>query len=432
MYWTPEEENDLQYALSRFPDLDATNLARQLVEEGTFKGRSMNAIRFKLEALKKNPQPILQRDGVQVREVSDDERAISVTSETVRTLEQLIQAARIDTEEWEVTNWKPNKWDQAQKQADGSIKVVELWQVSATLKRKNAEKQLLSVKEDILAEIAKRAPKNKAIVRKPFKEQPYLLEVSPFDLHIGKLAWGQETGEDYDSEIAIKRLEHAIDDLTQRASGYPVGRVLFVIGQDLLHTDGLLQTTANGTRQDFDSRHQRMFGLAWRAMQRAIDRLREVAPVTVKVVPGNHDQDSSFKVGEVLSAWYRNTPDVEIDNAPTLRKYYRFGTTLLGFTHGCYEKHDKLPLVMASEAKEEWSATNFHEWHIGHYHIKRETRYTAGDTHNGVGVTILPSLSGTDAWHSQMGYVKGPKAAQAFVFSPTHGEVARFTSNYIE
>lgn len=426
MVWSKDEQSELLYCVSKYPELTSAELARQLVEEGTFKGRTANAIRFKIEDLKRFPVPV---DSI-TEQGTADEKAITVNSETVRTLEELLSAAKVDLDEWEVKDWTANKWDNAQKQADGTVKVITLWQVKAYLKRRVDEIRLRETRDAILKEIAEHAPKYKPVVRKA--EGEYLLEVSPFDLHIGKLAWGAETGEDYDSKIATDRLEAAIEQILSLTKNFPIKEVLFVIGQDLLHTDGLLQTTANGTRQDFDSRHQRMFGLAWRAMQAAIDRLRLIAPVAVKVIPGNHDQDSAFKIGEVLWALYSKDEQVTIDNAPTLRKYHRFGNTLLGFTHGCYEKHDKLPLIMATEAKEEWSETNFHEWHVGHYHIKRETRYTAGDTHNGVGVTILPSLSGTDAWHSQMGYVKGPKAAQAFVFCPKYGEVARITANYLD
>jgi hypothetical protein len=46
------------------------------------------------------------------------------------------------------------------------------------------------------------------------------------------------------------------------------------------------------------------------------------------------------------------------------------------------------------------------------------------DVHEEMGVTIrrCRSLSGTDAWHHNLGYVGNVKAAEGFAFSKTLGE----------
>jgi hypothetical protein len=56
-----------------------------------------------------------------------------------------------------------------------------------------------------------------------------------------------------------------------------------------------------------------------------------------------------------------------------------------------------------------------------HFHKKKQTRFIAGDTFNGVGVTILPSLTATDSYHYRHGWVKPHRAAEAYLWSKDKG-----------
>jgi hypothetical protein len=122
-------------------------------------------------------------------------------------------------------------------------------------------------------------------------------------------------------------------------------------------------------------------------------------------------------MGSVLAAMYRNSPDVRIDNSPNVRKYFRYGTTLLGFTHGDKEKAESLPLVMAGERPDDWAATTYREWHLGHRHHMKETRYVAGNEFSFVRVRILSALTSTDAYHHNHGYVGSQQAAEVFLWA---------------
>ena len=41
-------------------------------------------------------------------------------------------------------------------------------------------------------------------------------------------------------------------------------------------------------------------------MVTAIDYLKEIAPVDVVVISGNHDYERMFYAGDVIAGWYRN------------------------------------------------------------------------------------------------------------------------------
>lgn len=352
----------------------------------------------------------------------------------VQTLEELLENARVDPNVWEVERHVVNQWEVGVKLKDTNgalvVHVEPLFQVKAWLHRIPGVTALRELHAMLLEDLAAHAPAYPVRV-KAQGAQPYLLEVSPFDLHVGKLAWGAEVDdENYDSKIAADVLDAAITDLLSKAAPFRPERILFPVGNDLLHTDGPGQMTTAGTPQDADTRHARIFRRATQLMIRAIDRLELVAPVDVIIVPGNHDFSSSFKLGEVLSAWYRNAERVTVDNGPAARKYYRYGTCLLGFTHGSDEKHSDLPMILAQERPNDWSATTCRELHIGHLHKRKASSYNIADTHNGVIVRILPSLSGTDAWHARKGYVKGPRAMEAYLFHHDTGYAGHFSANH--
>jgi hypothetical protein len=360
------------------------------------------------------------------------EEATLVSTPGIRTLDELLDATDVDLNTWAVDRYVVNKWEVgALNKETGKVEVTELFQVKAWLKRNREAQEMSDIADRIVLRMMQHSPVYPDYVKPDISGERYMLEVSPFDLHIGKLAWAAETGDNYDSRIARQLLMNAVDDLLLKASGFPVERILFPIGNDLLHTDTTENTTTGGTRQDVDSRYHKMFVAAYDVMVAAIDRLMQVAPVKVLVVPGNHDRANALKLGVVLEAHYRNTERVTVDAAPTLRKYETYGVNLLGFTHGSDEKHGDLPLIMAQEKPVEWSKALHKEWHLGHLHKRKQQNFTAGDTHGGVPVRILPSLSGTDAWHYMRGYVKGQRAAEAYLWSFETGYAGHFSSNVL-
>lgn len=264
------------------------------------------------------------------------------------------------------------------------------------------------------------------------EEERHLLEIAPVDLHVGKYAWGEEAGEDYDITIAEKVFCDAISDILHRASVYTLEKIVLVVGNDLLQTDTLQGTTTAGTYVDTDSRYIKSFRRARAINSWAINECAKIAPVDVQIIPGNHDSLTAFHVGEVLEAEFENDPRVKVFNGAKRRKYLKYGITLLGWTHGNEEKQIDLPLIMAQEEPKAWGETLHREWHVGHLHKMKETRYTAGDSFNGVRVRILPSLCAPDAWHYTRGFVKERRACEAFLWNRTKGYAGHFSSNVAE
>jgi len=364
----------------------------------------------------------------------------------IRTLPQLMAAAQVDEDEWKVDYWNANKWDVTMKLLeDGEwvAKTYQNFQVKAKLIR-----DLKFVKERIAGEVFQQMvrdyvpPQLSPITLRDaseFGDEKNLLEISIFDLHIGKLAWGGETFENYDVKIARDRFLTSIRKLLQRASGFNFEKILFPIGNDFFNSDTILNTTTKGTPQDEDLRWQKTFDVGTRLLVDAINMLKQTGvPVDVLVIPGNHDFERSYYLGAYLSAWFSQDSAVRIDNGASPRKYYRYGNTLLGLTHGSEEKEASLPMLMATDvpSKPYWSETKFHEWHLGHIHRKRTVQYDINKSrllNEDLGVTVryLSSLTGTEEWHHKKGYVGSTKAADGFVWNHDFGLVAHLNTNLI-
>lgn len=379
--------------------------------------------------------------------VDDDEAEFTWTSganypaDHIKTLEELLEACDVDLDVWKVKNYVVNKWDVTSWKRTFP-ETIQNFQIKAWL-----EKNVKAVKEQQIGEIFLKMiqgyepPVLDWTPELPNKyEENNLLEISIFDLHIGKLAWGGETFENYDTKIARERFLTAIEKLLHRASGFQFSRILFPVGNDFFNSDTMFNTTTKGTQQDEDLRWQKTFNIGVRLIVDAINLLKQTGvPVDVVVIPGNHDFERSYYMGKYLEAWFNNDPMVHIDCGASPRKYYRFGNVLLGLTHGSEEKEAALPMIMANdvESKPLWSETKFHEWHLGHIHRKRNVNYAIIDKsrvlNEDLGVTIryLSSLTGTEEWHHKKGFIGSTKAADAFVWNDEFGLVAHLNTNLI-
>lgn len=322
----------------------------------------------------------------------------------------------INLDEWEITHMRNVTWGKGEEKDGHSIRV--------SLKRREHASDINMVKIAI-EEMAKHAPRYD-LKRTETGNGKIMQEIDIFDLHYGKLAWGKETGVDYDKEIAESSAVKAVVDLVGKGRPFNPSSFLFPVGNDFLHIDNLENSTSLGTRQDVDDRATKLFRRGLLLVVTIIDFLSSIAPVHVCTIPGNHDEQSLFHLGVALEAWYRNNDNVSIDNSPKYRKYYQFGTNLIGFVHGDKDspRPQDLPLIMAQEMGEAWSETTNREWHIGHLHKARQYKYTAGDTHVGVPVITIPSLSGTDLWHFKHGFVGGRRCAESYIWDHDEGKVA--------
>jgi len=360
-------------------------------------------------------------------------------NDRVTTLAELLAAFDVNRDEYEIVSFRPNSWEThfGIKGPDGStvgIYRAVNYQAKAVLQKIKVVEDAERFSELFIDMVKQHKPRYKPISRRKGVGEELTAIMDLFDLHIGMLAWGEETlGDDWDSAINIAVALEAVDSLITRLEGMNITKILFPMGNDLLHTDATISgkggTTTAGTPQDVDTRYLKMFRAAATLMVEIIDRLRLIAPVEVLVVPGNHDRERSAYIGEYIAAWYRNDTEVEVNNGASLRKYTVVGRTLLGFTHGDNEPPAALPMIMAQERKQDWANTDFRVFHTGHTHKKQRSLTITTATYEGVEVLTLPSLVPPDAWHSMKGYVGGGRAAEVHLISEVNGPCGYFRYN---
>ena len=80
----------------------------------------------------------------------------------------------------------------------------------------------------------------------------------------------------------------------KKAKGLDIERFLLPIGNDGMNSEGMRRTTTKGTPQEESASWKETFRGYWALMVTAIDYLKEIAPVDVVVISGNHDYERMF------------------------------------------------------------------------------------------------------------------------------------------
>lgn len=273
----------------------------------------------------------------------------------------------------------------------------------------------------LLQEIENIPNKPTSIFRnRPVGEESYLLVVDACDVHIGKLADSFETGEDYNSQIAVQRVKEGVEGILEKTKGFPVDKILFIGGNDILHIDTPKRTTTSGTPQDTDGSWYSNFLMAKELYIDVLTRLLEVAEVHFTFNPSNHDWVHGFFLADVIQTYFKDCKNITFDCSLNHRKYFTYASNLIGTTHGDGAKIQDLPLLMAQESKD-WSNTKHRYIYTHHVHHKNSKDFI------GVTVESMRSPSSADGWHSRNGYQHAPKAIEGFLHSKEHGQIARIT-----
>jgi hypothetical protein len=272
---------------------------------------------------------------------------------------------------------------------------------------------------DIIEDMKSYAPNYSAYVRQKYTDG-HLLVIDPADVHIGKLCSAFEAGESYNNQIAVQRVLSGVDGILNKTSSFNIDKILFVIGNDILHIDNPKRTTTSGTPQDTDGMWHSNFLIAKQLYVDIIEKLMCIADVEVVFNPSNHDYTNGFFLAQLIETHFRNCENVNFDCSISHRKYFTYFNNLIGTTHGDGAKQQDLPLLMANESKD-WVNCKHKYFYVHHFHHKISKDYMS------VCVESLRTPSGTDSWHHRNGYQHAPKAVEGFIHDKNNGQVARIT-----
>jgi hypothetical protein len=396
----------------------------------------MSGVRMHLKAKQRMPEPDGKSGFSEVVTKYDGTKTIKrmmVLSESdANDPIRVIQLNGLDPLKWELVKYgiRRTDWDVTMKmkeysQVKGEGASSTSWKEKETNHLFSIDLVVKPIQEvlstDYIVQVFEELEKPKIDIIK-HKPGTSMFEFPIMDLHLGKLAWGEETGDDYDLKIAEQVYKDMVEDILGKAQrlGYDFEEVVFPVGQDFFHIDNSDSATTRGTRVDTDSRWEKMYRVGVRLLIWTIEQLRQLAPVYIMYVPGNHDTILSYCAVYTLYAYYKNCKDVTINIEASPRKYYRYGVNLIGFSHG--KEGKRIEHLMQQEVPQDWGQTIFREWHLGDLHHEEAKEI------GGVKIRRISTITATDAWHAEKGY-RSIRMAQAFVWDKEKGRQFVIDSN---
>lgn len=238
------------------------------------------------------------------------------------------------------------------------------------------------------------------------------------DYHLGMLSWGEETGEDWDTDIAEDLLYRWFERAVLLAPAG--GTAVFAQLGDFMHWDGMEAVTPTSHHiLDADTRFQRLVRVAVRALRRIIRLLlQRHDAVRIIMAEGNHDMASSVWLREIMAALYEDEPRATVERSPSPYYCVEHGDVSLFFHHGHKRKPGQIAEVFAAQFREVLGRTKYSYAHMGHMHHQdvKETPLMTIEQHC--------TLAAPDAYASRGGYVSD-RAARVITYHKTDGEVSR-------
>jgi len=344
----------------------------------------------------------------------------------VRTLEDAISKADVDMTVWEVERFVANSWEVV----GGEVGRQPLWQVKVWFKKKEPRVRAvhelieqLKAESPVVAKI-KRAKKKKGSPRRA-------LEVSIVDPHFGLQCYNGDGKTVWSLDKCYDAYLYSNQRLLELAEPYgPFEEIVVPIGNDFLHVDGVFSTTTAGTLQPEAVSYHEMFRRGCFMLIQQIEQLKQIAPVKVKPIPGNHDRQSVFAIGMVLWAKFFNDANVDVDIASDSYKFWSFGVNLIGFEHGHSVKGGRFPGLMANETRTtHWRDARYCEWHCSDQHRKGTAKPSTFEE-QGVSVEYLPGLTPPNEWSKLKAYNWQKRGAMAFAYDYEAGPQARLQVNF--
>jgi hypothetical protein len=257
------------------------------------------------------------------------------------------------------------------------------------------------------------------VVPAPLHTESDLLTLYPLaDVHLGMQAWGKETGEDYDTEIAAERVRSWV---AQCVASSPASETAIILGVgDMTHADDQTSMTPKSKHiLDVDTRHFKTLEVSISALATAIETAAaKHKRVIVRILPGNHDPHTYMAIMFALSERYRDDKRIAVQKVPGEFFAHEFGKVMIASHHGDKAKADRLVMFLADTYPELWGRTKHRFLFTGHLHHHKSQDI------GGVQWEQLRAVTAKDAYAVAHGY-SARAQLQAVTFHRERGEVSR-------
>jgi hypothetical protein len=295
-------------------------------------------------------------------------------------------------------------------------------EVMQWVKRNKTQDDILNaLRASVMALKEKVEPTKPIKVKKANRNANLCNQYTLTDYHLGMMAWGEETGDDWDIKIAedtlVKFFEVSIKESPNAE------QAIFAQLGDFLHWDGLDAVTPQSKHLlDADTRFTKLVRVAIRVIRRIIKMLlKKYKSVHVIMAEGNHDTASSIWLREMLSSFYDKEPRLTIETSPDPYYCYEFGKNCLFYHHGHKRNIKNIDTVFIGKFKKQFGLAEYVYGHVGHlHHSQKESNLMILEQHR--------TLAAKDAYASRGGYLSG-RDSVVITYHKDYGEVSRSTIN---
>lgn len=333
-----------------------------------------------------------------------------------KTPDTILEKFGYSKECWEVVSWTFGKWEVA-------IKEEEQNRICTTIRAKIKPRTEYNMPSEKYMEVAKDlfSKEIKPLKVTPKKENKELnknklLELTGIELHLGKMSWSGETGQDYDKNIAQQRFYTIYNEIVEQQEVEKCDTCLICIGNDFFNSDTVNATTTKGTPQTNDLRWQKLFNIGLDLYTKMILGLNDkFNNIEVRLQSGNHDKMASFYLYIALSCYFKDYSNIHFNNDYKDVQCYIWGKCGIFFSHGDANLKRLIKSIPA-EFYEEWGKTIFRELHLGHLH-----KEVVVDDDSGMITRRVGSPTATDQWHYEERFIGATQKYQTFVWDKEKG-----------
>jgi len=308
------------------------------------------------------------------------------SKEEIKSLEELIEKCKIDTDKWEVTKYVQNYWGNSDQTH---------YQVKAWLGKKKDEQIFQDSFISFLETYEPHSPKVTAPKYETSKKDACLI-INKQDSHLDKLDIGGDNDIEERFGNFIQRVEIIID---QASLSNNLTDIKYIIGSDEFNSEFTSTTTKGTPQQNILSYHDSFKAICDHEVDVINLLLQKGDVVDVIFVAGNHDEFVGWHLASWLQTYFRNELRLFFDISPRYRKYVSYGTSAMMFNHGDALKPAKLASLFPMEFKTEWSD------HDNFYIFTGDKHHEMSIDINGIKFYQLPAFStAKSSWDDKNGY----------------------------
>lgn len=328
---------------------------------------------------------------------------VANVSEEIKSLDDLIEKCKIDTEKWEITKYVQNYWGNGENPH---------WQVKAWLGKKSTEQVFQDAFVDFLASYE---PVSQEVMTPTWVESKRnaMLVINKQDAHLNKY----DIDGDNNISHRLGEIMYKVETIINQAKlSNNLEHITYIIGSDEFNSEYSGATTKGTPQTNTHTYHDSFKFICDHEVLMITMLLQHAENVNVIYVAGNHDEFVGWHMVTWLQSYFRNIPRVSFDCSPKYRKYVSYGQSAMMFNHGDAIKPAKLAALFPIEYKNSWS---FHE---NFYIFTGDKHHEVSQDFNGIKFYQIPAFSNAKSlWDDKMGHVMSKAEVTGFLIEQSSG-----------